>query len=90
MIQNLILTSIAVAGIVTASIAADTATTNTAAAKIPGIDFTKPGPSPSPSPLPPPLASKRKKSTTTPAFGVGASGNNDGYLNGAGKVRVGF
>lgn len=60
--------------------------------KIPGVDFTKPGPSPSPRPSnltsQTPHGAKRKRLTSP--VGVSGGGNNSGYLGGAGQVRFGF
>ena len=63
--------------------------------KIPGVDFSQTGPhvspSPDPSALPPQRPKKRHSSNSAiPEVGVGASGNNQGYFNGLGKVKIGF
>jgi hypothetical protein len=65
--------------------------------RIPGIDFSKPGPvaSPSSSPsvqMPGGGARPRRHSASlsSPNVGVGASGNNQGYSEGQGKLKFGF
>ena len=57
---------------------------------IPGIDFSKPGPKASPSPYPSSYPSGLPIRKPGRRVGVGATGNNQGYFNGQGKVRLGF